>query len=447
MTHKLGQYLDCHLIFPLLEFLQQKEIYPPDELLQAKLELLSHTKMVDYSMDIYKKLHDTEDVPPEMKKQRGVVIEQLHSHSENARAIIQILDDVELVENLKETNNFKLSYLTEQYGITPEALEHLYTFARFQFDCGNYSPASSALVSYRNLSPNTERCFSALWGKFAAEILMQQWNESTEDLKKLKEAIDNRQAFTTTIVQLQQRSWLLHWSLFVFFNTASGKNDLIDLFLDPKYLNAIQTNAVHLLRYLTVAVITNKKRKQSVLKDLIKVLQQEQSSFSDPITDAVLALHVNFDFDLAQIKLKECETVLANDFFLCSYKEDFQESMRNSLFETYCRIHNCIDISLLSEKLNMNQTDAEHWLVNLIRNSHLDAKIDSQSNQVIITTPHQTVHNQVIEKTKGLLFRSVVLATNLEKRAQPVAARYTEGGYGQESQAQGRYEDSSRDAF
>ena len=43
-----------------------------------------------------------------------------------------------------------------------------------------------------------------------------------------------------------------------------------------RYLNAIQTMCPHILRYLTTAVITNKRRR-TVLKDLVKVIQQVSS--------------------------------------------------------------------------------------------------------------------------------------------------------------------------
>ncbi len=33
---------------------------------------------------------------------------------------------------------------------------------------------------------------------------------------------------------------------------------------------------------------------------------------------------------------------------------------------------------MLAEKLNMNVDDAESWIVNLIRNAEMDAKIDSK---------------------------------------------------------------------
>ena len=55
------------------------------------------------------------------------------------------------------------------------------------------------------------------------------------------------------------------------------------------------------------------------------------------------------------------------------------------LFETYCRIHQTIDIKLLAEQLNMSAEHAERWLVNLVREARLDAKIDSEANHVLMT--------------------------------------------------------------
>jgi len=37
-----------------------------------------------------------------------------------------------------------------------------------------------------------------------------------------------------------------------------------------------------------------------------------------------------------------------------------------------------VNDSMLAEKLNMAPEEAERWIVNLIRNAHLDAKIDSK---------------------------------------------------------------------
>jgi hypothetical protein len=63
LTAKVAPYLDRHLVFPLLEFLQDKQLYADDQILKAKIELLAKTNMVDYAMDIHKSLYHTEDVP------------------------------------------------------------------------------------------------------------------------------------------------------------------------------------------------------------------------------------------------------------------------------------------------------------------------------------------------------------------------------------------------
>jgi translation initiation factor 3 subunit E len=152
------------------------------------------------------------------------------------------------------------------------------------------------------------------------------------------------------------------------------------------------------------------------VKDLVRVIQQEHHTYHDPITEFLECLYVNFDFDGAQQKLRQCETVLNNDFFLVACLDDFIENARLFVFETYCRIHQCIDIGMLADKLNMAPESAEKWIVNLIRNARLDAKIDSKANHVIMGMQTPSIYQQVIEKTKGLSFRSYVLASNLDRR-------------------------------
>ena len=98
--------------------------------------------------------------------------------------------------------------------------------------------------------------------------------------------------------------------------------------------------------------------------DLVKVIQEESYTYKDPITSFIEDLYVNFNFDGAQQKLRQCEEVLESDFFLVSCLNDFIENSRLMIFETFCRIHQCISISMLAEKLNMNPNEAEKWIGN-----------------------------------------------------------------------------------
>lgn len=168
----------------------------------------------------------------------------------------------------------------------------------------------------------------------------------------------------------------------------------------------------HLLRYLTLAVIANTgKRNTSDIRELVQVLRQEQNAYQDPITDFLKCLYVDFDFDTAQQKLQVCKEVLSGDYFLENKQDEFLESARLFIFETYCRIHQCIDIkfvsfsffchldifpnffySMLADKLAMDKDQAELWIVNLIRNAKLDAKIDLANGKVIMGNKRPTVY-------------------------------------------------------
>jgi hypothetical protein len=57
----------------------------------------------------------------------------------------------------------------------------------------------------------------------------------------------------------------------------------------------------------------------------------------------------------------------------------------------------------LSTRLGLNQDEGEKWIVNLIRDTRVDAKIDYKEGTVIMNHPPQSVYQQVIEKTKGAL--------------------------------------------
>ena len=70
-----------------------------------------------------------------------------------------------------------------------------------------------------------------------------------------------------------------------------------------RYLNALQTTAQHLLRYLAAAVVVNKRRRNA-MKDLIRVIEQEAYEYSDPITQFLECLFVRYDFEGAQVLLQ-----------------------------------------------------------------------------------------------------------------------------------------------
>lgn len=371
-------------------------------------------------------------------------------------------------------------------GINAEVIETYRQLAKFNFDCGDYQSSRDMLSNIISLhavaplpketdddeedidddrelhsskkqqpqqktgNPNVYYLTSIdmdllqlLWGKLSCEILVENWEEASIALTAVKLSIEQlvHTKKMTALEALQQRTWLLHWSLFVFWNNSGSKGleSMVELFFSEKYLQAITTNAPHLLRYLTAAVLLCKRRiakhssrdgrssgaeGRKLMKDLVKVMQN--CEYSDPIVEFVDCLCVKFDFDGAQTKLVECETVLSTDFFLCKQTTLFMEEARVFVFENYCRIHDKIDLNTLSAKLAMDQEAAERWIVDLIRNALLDAKIDSEDGCVIMGTDARSVYQQVMEKTRDLNIRSATMVQNLKnvvKEARQLKAK------------------------
>mmetsp|Transcript_9847 Transcript_9847/g.29291 ORF Transcript_9847/g.29291 Transcript_9847/m.29291 type:complete len:436 (-) Transcript_9847:135-1442(-) len=424
LTQTVAPFMDPHMLFPLLDFLKEKELYPAAELDKAKIEVVLSTNMIDLAMDIYKELHKTNVVPDDYEKRRDDVVAQIAPVKEDVGPLLEIVEDLGRVTELRQEKLFTLGYL-QQFDVTPEHVDALHRYAKFTYDCGDYGKAEHLLLHFRLLTSKPEKSISALWGKLACDVLLNDWEKAHEDIMSLKDLIENNPS-TTPLMQLQQRSWLMHWSLFLLGNHPNGRNIVADLFFQERYLNTIQNNCPHLLRYLAVAVITNPRRRSS-LKDLVRVISIERSNYSDPITAFIEELYVASNFDEAQGRLKQCKDAIDTDFFLSNAEADFMSHARLYIFESYCRIHERIDLGMLAKKLSMEQIAAEKWIVKMVSDAQLNAKIDAQSGHVILGLEPPDVYQQVIEKTKGLSFRSYVLAQNIEKRAVQPSTNRTDG--------------------
>lgn len=95
-----------------------------------------------------------------------------------------------------------------------EMIDTCHNFAKFQYECGNYSGMEDMLVSARFeclkltpaplvrlpgaaeylffhrvlVQPNDKNYLNGLWGKLASEILMQNWDPALDELKRLQVA-------------------------------------------------------------------------------------------------------------------------------------------------------------------------------------------------------------------------------------------------------------------
>lgn len=103
LTSKVSPYLDRHMMFPLLEYMDGLIAdgtvrYSPQDVAAARLALLRPTHMVDYAIDIYKTVHpDTkdEDIPAEMQEQKTSVYQRLGELEEGCKALHELCSNEE----------------------------------------------------------------------------------------------------------------------------------------------------------------------------------------------------------------------------------------------------------------------------------------------------------------------------------------------------------------
>ncbi len=255
--------------------------------------------------------------------------------------------------------------------LTLEQITALYNFGKFQYTYGNYSGAADYLYHFRVLSTDADLNTSAHWGKLASDILTGKWDVALEELNTLRETLDTRagaaplagtaaqaQAHAEPLATLHSRAWLVHWSLFVYFNHPAGRTLLLETFLAPAYLNTIQSAAPWVLRYVAVSAVLSRRaqaggaaagpvssRVRHAIREVVKVVQLEEYQYSDPVTKFLKELYVEFDFEAAQHQLQLAERVVGNDFFLSEFREEFLDNARYLISEAYCRIHQRIDIA------------------------------------------------------------------------------------------------------
>ena len=98
LTTTLSPYLDLHMMFPLLEFVDDlisKKILPYEssDVATARLSLLHTTNMVDYAMDIYKELHNVDEPPSEMEEMKTKIFDQLEQLRDGCKTFDAICSD------------------------------------------------------------------------------------------------------------------------------------------------------------------------------------------------------------------------------------------------------------------------------------------------------------------------------------------------------------------
>lgn len=399
---KLIVNLDRHLIFPLLEFEADKDGNNHISIVKAIYELMRGTSMTDYVASLWQELNQNENLPEKFAEERAAVLQRAESLAGDTAKLDDLLSDDAVISNLRSDKLANQKYLETTHGVRDVDIDKLYEFGRFQYSCGSYANAAQSLDRFRILSTDNDKVHSATWGKLVCDILSTEWDMVTEDINKVRELIETK-LFNNPLAQLQHRTSLIHYMLFPLFNNMAGREHILETLLTPAFINTIQTHCPWILRYLTAAVMTSTGRIQNVglyqrqLKDLVRIIKQEGYDYQDPVTDLIKTLYLDYDFEAAQLILARADDIIKHDFFLSNSADSFMDAARHLISENYCKIHQSIDIQELSARLGLGSDEGERWMVNLIRDTRMDGKLDYKRGIVSMNHPANSLYQQVRE--------------------------------------------------
>jgi len=116
---RLALHLDRHLVLPLLEFLQERGLYPEEEVLAAKLRLLAGTNMVDYAMAVHRSLHHGtgDEIPEDMVARRAEVVALYVALQDSLSPLVAFLRDPQFVQLLRPDKHYNVRMLQERFQV------------------------------------------------------------------------------------------------------------------------------------------------------------------------------------------------------------------------------------------------------------------------------------------------------------------------------------------
>lgn len=407
------QYLDRHLIYPILDFYQTNGLHSEKEMLQAKFDLLHDTNMPGHCAELYKQIHRSDEAPAYFAEKQTAIDQQLVELESSSQKVLEVLEKPDLASALRQDKSQNLTFLRDSHGIDIEDINVLYRLGQFDYNRGNYPGAVDHLYHFRVLSPDQNMITTATWGKLASEILTANWDDAMLELQKLKEQIDADSE--DSLIQFRNRTWLLHWALFPLFKSGTIKaTELQDLYFFSAHLIVIQTTVPHLLRYLIIAVLMTSFGKAGTnrrLRDLLRLLDPQDE---DPIVQFAYAVFSKYDFNAAATRYPEIRKSIEADYFLADSADLIIRSLKVAVAEAYLRLHSIAEIEKFAQLLDLSSDEAITLVTEELE--HMDTDVDRDEGVIEVLKDHQQSNLQdLVNKTKSLMARSATTQRAMPK--------------------------------
>jgi translation initiation factor 3 subunit E len=406
LSPKIGAHVDSHLFLSILRFIEDQGLYEEKEILRGQLAVLKRSNMTDAAKDIARHLGE-EDLESFDK----LASEIRPKYEEHKKFVEHLGSDVltqEVCKRLEVAQKLQLEDLKRKYEISEELVGKLYSYAKFLYECGQYSASGMLLHHYRQFHPDeiSKSIISSAWGSLASDIALESWSNAAQMLAHLQQIVGLDKGMSAQEV-LNQRVWLAHWALFVFFRNPDMAETYTEFLVQNSRLLEAMTEATpYLLRYFVAGALLMRYRRK---KDVVAVLEANTGRYDDPITKFFRALKLDFDFEEAGKQLRVCRSILENDYFLSMWSVKLMENARLLFFETYAKMHEKLCLPVLSEILFLEDaqpSDPLKWVFNAIKVCQIDAKIDAEEGTISITPSTVNPYQRIMERTKAFVGRT-----------------------------------------
>ena len=308
------------------------------------------------------------------------------------------------------------------------------------YECNNF-PAAFGVLSRCNFAVGTEEQENAAWARLVCKLLtdsnaaaeesasgastdaetpavddseVQEFDNARSELLRdpllkevlgVRDVIEQRRSLPGAQL-LNKRVWIIHWSLFAYFS-GNRYQHLPDRLFSSMAMSVIQSSCPWILRYVAVAVVvlhSPTSRYNRRVKDLVRALQQESYEYKDAVTDLVLTLYSEGDFDDLSTKLEEARKLLEQDFFASYLANDFVEKFRILAADMYFKVHQKVNRKDLYQVLGISESD-EKWLEQYIsfkNEAKLDTSYDASTGIAHVALVKPSIQNLVADKVKHL---------------------------------------------
>lgn len=148
---RLIPHLDRHLVYPVLEFLEQRGEQDQMEIKRLKFQLLKETNMTDFVSELDTEIRGLSEGAPEWAKKREQVMQKREQLEAQTQKLLDVMDNPEITNNLRADKVANLNFLKESHGVTIEEVNALYDHGQFLYSIGDYAGAAEMLFQYRLL--------------------------------------------------------------------------------------------------------------------------------------------------------------------------------------------------------------------------------------------------------------------------------------------------------